>query len=175
MRWQDFLTEQFELILRELETALEGLSIDDLNRQPTTGANSIGWLAWHLTRSHDRNLSEIMGVEQLWTAGGWHERFGRAPNHSETGVGHSPEEAAAFRAPDTGTILDYHRAVLECSREYVRDSLSETELDRVYHSPTLHDTTAVSVRLRRLVKEGFMHTGQAAYVRGLLEGHAAAS
>src|SRR5215468_3924699 len=35
-------------------TCLEGLTVEDLHAQPGPASNSIAWLAWHLTRSHDR-------------------------------------------------------------------------------------------------------------------------
>src|SRR5262245_42422749 len=66
---------------------------------PGPASNSIAWLAWHLTRSHDRNISELAGDEQLWITEGWHARFNRAADPTETGFGHSAAEAAAFRVP----------------------------------------------------------------------------
>jgi hypothetical protein len=47
MKWQQLVNDQFERIERELGLVLEGLTVDDLNRQPAPDCNSIGWLAWH--------------------------------------------------------------------------------------------------------------------------------
>jgi hypothetical protein len=77
MKWQQFVMEQFLRIEDELKQVLAGLTVDDLNRQPAPDCNSIGWLAWHLTRSHDRNMSEIIGKEQLWIADKWYVKFSR--------------------------------------------------------------------------------------------------
>lgn len=170
MDWQQLVTGLFLRISEELETVLEGLTVDELNQRPTPDCNSIGWLAWHLTRSHDRNVSELAGMEQLWTRDGWHARFGRAANPEETGVRHSAEDVAAFRSPDGRTVLEYHRAVVERIKQYVGDTLSESELDREAYSPTLHTTFPVSRRLVGVINDGFQHVGQAAYVRGLLKG-----
>ena len=63
MKWQQFVMEEFLRIEDELGQALKGLTVEDLNLQPAPDCNSIGWLAWHLTRSHDRNMSELMGEE----------------------------------------------------------------------------------------------------------------
>ncbi|MFC1958451.1 DinB family protein [Chloroflexota bacterium] len=57
--FQLLITDYFIRISDELERVLDGLTIEDPNKYPAPGANSIGWLAWHLTRSHDRNLSEL--------------------------------------------------------------------------------------------------------------------
>lgn len=54
MEFQLLITDYFIRISDELERVLDGLTIKDLNKQAAPGANSIGWLAWHLTRSHDR-------------------------------------------------------------------------------------------------------------------------
>ncbi len=171
MEWRQFITDIFERIAQELEYTLEGLTTDDLNRQPTPGANSIGWLAWHLTRSHDRNMSEIMGEEQLWLRDGWYARFDRLPDPADTGYRHSPEEVAAFRSPECRVILDYHRAVVAKIKDYINGQLSETELDRESYSPTLHITLTVRWRLLGVINDAYQHLGQAAYVRGLLKGH----
>jgi hypothetical protein len=170
MEWQQFITDLFLRISQELETVLEGLTVDDLNQHPRPDSNSIGWLAWHLTRSHDRNMSEIAGEEQLWIKDKWYLKFNRAPDPSETGVKHRPEEATAFRSPDGTTILKYHRAVVERIKGYIDSRLSETELERESHSPTLGTTRPVEARLAGVINEGFQHVGQAAYVRGLLKG-----
>jgi len=170
MEWQQFVTELFLRISQELEAVLEGLTVDDLNQQPRPDCNSIGWLAWHLTRSHDRNMSEIAGEEQLWTRDKWYLKFDRTPDPNDTGYHHSPEEAAAFRSPDSATVLEYHRAVVERIKNYIDSSLSDTELERDSYSPTFQTTSKVRKRLVSVLSDGFQHVGQAAYVRGLLKG-----
>lgn len=170
MSWQQLFIGLFERISRELEQVLDGLTPDELNRQPASDANPIGWLTWHLTRSHDRNMSEIVGKEQLWIEDKWYARFNRAADPTETGVGHSPEEMASFRPPDGRTILEYHNAVLERIKDYVINVLSETELDREVYSPTFRNTNTVHGRLQGVLNDGFQHLGQAAYVRGLIKG-----
>ncbi len=170
MAWQQLITDLCLRISQELETVLEGLTTDELNQQPRPDSNSIGWLAWHLTRSHDRNMSEIAGEEQLWIRDKWHLKFNRTPDPSETGYHHSPEEAAAFHSPDSATILEYHRAVVERIKGYIGSSLSETELERDSYSPTFQTTSKVRRRLVSVLSDGFQHVGQAAYARGLLKG-----
>ena len=171
MTWQAMIVDIFERQARELSDVLDGLTPEDLDWRPGTGANSIGWLAWHLTRSLDRNLSEIMGEEQLWVGDGWHARFGRAPDPRETGFGHDPlEQAAAFRSPNGATLLDYHRAALNRLRQYASGRLTEAELELPASSATLGTDWTVRRRLVGIVDDGLQHLGQGAYVRGLLKG-----
>ena len=170
MEWQLLITDFFIRISQELERVLDGLTIDDLNQRPHPDCNSIGWLAWHLTRSHDRNLSELAGREQLWIKDNWHARFNRAPEPTETGYSHRSEDLTAFRSPDGKTILEYHHAVLELAKQYITNSLSETNLKRKVKSPTLKNVATVRERLLGIISEGLQHVGQTAYVRGLLKG-----
>ena len=169
--WQHFILDLFLRIAHDLEQVLEGLSVEEIHCQPSPDSNSIAWLTWHLTRSYDRNISELAGQEQLWIMEGWYTKFNRSPDPTETGFGHSAEEAAAFWAPDSHLLLAYHRAVLERIRQYVLSMLSEEDLDREVYSPTLQNTATVRRRLVGIISEGFQHVGQAAYRRGLLTGH----
>ena len=170
MEWQLLITDLFIRISNELERVLDGLTVDELNQRPHPDCNSIGWLAWHLTRSHDRNISETFRKQQLWIKDKWYVRFGRAPDPTETGVGHSLEEMATFESPDSETILEYHQAILERAKQYIENNLSETELKRRYKSRTLQNVNTVRGRLLGIISEGFQHVGQAAYIRGLIKG-----
>ena len=170
MKWQQLVLDQFLRIEQETGSVLDGLSVEDLNRQPSPDCNSIGWCVWHLTRSHDRNMSELMGKEQLWTSDKWYARFNRAPDPGETGVGHTPEQAAAFVSPSTQLIREYHHAIQERIKSYIENDLNETELDRQTHSPTLNNEAPAMRRLTGVIQQGFLHVGQAGYVRGMLKG-----
>lgn len=171
MRWQLLVLDQFKRIEQELGFVLEGLSVDDLNRQPAPDCNSIGWLAWHLTRSHDRNMSELIGEEQLWIKNKWYAKFNRTPDPGETGVGHTEQQAKDFVSPPIEVVMAYHRAVLDRIESYIEKGLTETDLDRQVHSPTLNNVSPVMRRITGVIQQGFLHVGQAGYVRGMLKGN----
>ena len=170
MKWQQLVLDSFQRQAEELEKVVDGLTEDDLNRQPAPDCNSIGWLAWHVTRSVDRNMSEIMGEEQLWIKDKWHARFGREPDPNETGVGHTTEQAKAFKSPPSKVVMDYHRAILKKVENYINTKLDEKELAREYYSPTFRVTCPVEDMLARQFWHGAHQVGQAGYVRGLLKG-----
>lgn len=171
MAWQQLVMDVFLRISRDREQVLDGLDADELHEQPFPNGNTIAWLTWHLTRSHDRNISKLAGEDQLWITEGWYAEFNRPPDTTETGFGHSAEEAAAFRAPGGRALVDYHRAVLERIQHYVLRTMMEDDLDRDACSPTFRDTTTVRRRLVGIISEGLQHVGQAAYGRGALKGH----
>ncbi len=170
MEWQQLTLDYFVRISQELERVLDGLTVDDLNQRPHPDCNSIGWMTWHLTRSHDRNLSELAKKQQLWIKDKWYVRFNRAPDPTDTGCSHNSKDVAAFRCPDGRTILEYHHAVVELAKQYITNNLSETDLKRKVKSPTLKTVRTVRGRLLGVICEGLQHVGQAAYVRGLLKG-----
>ncbi len=169
MEWQQLITDGYERVLQVLEKTLDGLTQDDLNKQPHPDCNSMGWLTWHLTRVQDHQIADLMGEEQLWISDGWYARFNRAPDSSDIGFGHSSEELAAFRSPDVSTLLGYHRAVLEASKRRI-GTLTAEDLDRELNEPWFKPLPTVGVRLVSVLSDELQHAGQVAYLRGLLKG-----
>ena len=169
MEWNDLLSDGYGRVPEVLERVLKGLNQDDLDWQPRPDCNSIGWLAWHLTRQQDAQIAALMGEEQLWVKDGWHARFNRPPDAGDIGFGHSPEQVAAFKSPDAETLLSYHRAVLERSKQYFL-TLSKTDLDEELDEPWFQPLPTVGVRLISIMDDAMIHAGQAAYLRGLRHG-----
>jgi uncharacterized damage-inducible protein DinB len=170
MKWQKLVLDSFQRQAQELEKVVEGLTEDDLNRQPAPECNSIGWLVWHVLRSVDRNMSELIGEEQLWIKDKWHVKYGRTADPSETGYGHTAEQAKEFKSPKVKVILDYQNALMNHVEDYINNRLSETDLSREYTSPTFKRTSVVEVIIAGQFFHGAHHVGQAGYVRGLLKG-----
>ncbi len=166
MEWQQLIIDTYERISQVLEKSLDGLTVDELNQQPHRDCNSMGWLTWHLTRGQDRAIADLMGEEQLWVKDKWHARFNRPPDPSDTGFGHSLEDLAAFKSPDVQTLLAYHHAVLERTKNRI-SNLTETDLDRDLDHPAY---PTVGARLVGNISDNLQHVGQIAYVHGLLKG-----
>ncbi|MFC2072494.1 DUF664 domain-containing protein [Chloroflexota bacterium] len=169
MNFHELLTDGYTRISQVLERTLKGLSVDDLKWQPSPDANSIGWLAWHLTRVQDDHISSLMEEEQLWTKDGWHNEFHRPADPKDRGFGHTPEQVAAFESPDAETLFSYHQAVSERSKCFFL-TLSETDLGKELNEPQYQPLPTVGVRLISVLADNLQHAGQAAYVRGLLQG-----
>jgi hypothetical protein len=110
-----------------------------------------------------------MGGEQLWITDEWHGKFNRQPDPKDIGFGQSPEQVSEFKSPEARILLGYNRAVVERSKQYISD-LSETDLNRELNEPWFQPLPTVSVRLVSILDDSVLHAGQAAYVRGLLQG-----
>ncbi len=169
MKWQQLLVDGYGRVLEEMKRALDGLAQDDLDRQPHPDCNSMGWLAWHLTRVQDGQIADLAGDEQIYIREGWFSRFNRPPDPDDSGFGNSPEQVAAFRSPDIATILGYHKMVLERTKSYI-NNLSDNDLDRELNEPWFQPLPTVGVRLISIMSDCLQHVGQIAYVRGLLKG-----
>jgi hypothetical protein len=166
MEWQQLVISGYEQVARGLGRALDGLSVEELNQQPNPDCNSIGWLAWHISRTQDGAIAGLTGEEQLWVKDGWHVRFNRPADPRETGFGHTPEDVRAFNSPYVETQLGYHQAVLEQTKRCI-GGLSAADLDRKLDNPVF---PTVGIRLVAVISDNLQHVGQAAYVRGLLQG-----
>ncbi len=169
MEWRDLVIDGYGRVLEILEPALAGMTKADLDKQPRPDCNSMGWIAWHLTRGQDNQIAGLMGREQLWTADKWHAKFKRPADPDDTGFGHKPEEVAAFKSPGARTLLAYYRAVLDRSTQYLK-TLSPEDLDRKLDEPWFKPVPTVGVRLVSIMADCLEHAGEVGYVRGLLKG-----
>ena len=169
MELSDLLKSGFGNVLRVLEYTLDGLSEEDLNWQPKPDSNSIGWLAWHLTRWQDVMVSGLSGMEQVWTKDGWYKKFGRKADDKDHGMGHKAEDLAGFKSPDAATLLGYQRAVLERNNGYF-ETVTPADLDKVFEGTPFDPPPTVGMMLMGTLSDGLQHAGQASYIRGLHQG-----
>jgi Protein of unknown function (DUF664). len=161
------LADAFERIHEAVHSAVEGLGPDDLNARLDDGANSIGWLVWHLTRIQDDHVADAAGTEQIWFSQDWAARFELPFARESTGFGHSSAQVAAVQVASAHLLLGYYDAVHEHSTGFIR-GLDGKALDRVVDESWSPPVT-LGVRLISVVADDLQHAGQAAFVRGALE------
>jgi Protein of unknown function (DUF664) len=162
----DLLVDAFERIRDTAHGAVDGLSEAQLSVRIEPGANTVAWLVWHLTRVQDDHVSELAGVEQRWTAGGWSERFGLPFDDDAVGYGQSSDEVGAVAGVSAEQLGGYLDEVHEASVTYLR-GIGGDELDRVVDS-SWDPPVTVAVRLVSVISDDLQHAGQAAFVRGVL-------
>jgi uncharacterized damage-inducible protein DinB len=162
----DILIDAYARIQELVHDITDALDSDALAFRPDAGANSIGWLIWHLTRVQDDHVAEIAGRDQAWVDDGWADRFGMEPDQSNTGYGHRSHEVAAVR-PDGELLRNYHDAVHTRTIAYLK-TIDAAKLERIIDY-RWDPPVSVGVRLVSVIGDDLQHAGQAAYVRGLLE------
>ena len=161
----DLLGDAFGRIRGVVRNSVDGLTEEELAFRPGGAGNSIGWLAWHLTRITDDHVAAVAGREQAWTADGWAGRFGLPFPAADHGYGHSSEQVAAVRVP-ADLLLGYHDAVYRVAVAYV-ENLTGADLERVVDEAWDPPVT-LGVRLVSVISDDLQHAGQAAYLRGLI-------
>jgi hypothetical protein len=162
----DLLVDAFSRIRGTATSAVAGLNQEQLEARIDPGANTIGWLLWHLARGQDAQIADVAGVDQVWIADGWVDRFALPFPASATGYGQSPEEVAAVRAIPSDVFVGYLDAVCDRSTAYVA-SLSDADLERIVDERWDPPVT-LSARLVSIISDNLQHAGQAAFIRGSL-------
>jgi uncharacterized damage-inducible protein DinB len=162
----DLLADAFGRIREAVHHAVDSLSPQQLAFRVDPEANSIAWLAWHLTRTQDDHIADVAGHEQVWTSGGWAERFALPFDVRETGYGHSSEAVAAVTVKSAELLAEYHDAVYEQTARYVR-TLTGEDLSAVV-DPSWNPPVTLGVRLVSVIADNLEHAGQARFVRGIL-------
>jgi hypothetical protein len=168
MDWKLMVLYGYESVAELLVETLHGLSIASLNVQPHPDCNSIGWTVWHLTRLPDDVFSSLLGEEQLWTKGGWHEKFKMPADPTDTGYGHTPEQVRAFRSPSVKVQMGYQNAARESTRRYIK-SLKLSDLSRTSDLPWSNPNPTLGQILQDVMSDCWLHAGEASYIRGLLK------
>jgi DinB superfamily len=168
MEWRELIVDGYDRLPEVMKEVLAGLVMADLDQQPHSDCNSLGWTAWHLTRVQDSQIAELMGVEQLWMKDGWYKKFKRPADPDDSGYGHTPEQVRAFKSPSVKTQLDYLRAVVERTKRHLA-SLTPSALDRKLDEPWFQPLPTVGVRIVSILADCHQHAGEASYIRGLLK------
>jgi hypothetical protein len=167
MNGADLLADAFGRIRDEVRDAVAGLDAQQLAIRVDGTANSIGWLVWHLTRVQDDHVADVAGHEQVWTAGGFADRFALPLPAASIGYGHTTEEVDAVRVADPALLVDYHEAVHDQTVRYLA-TLADGDFDRVVDERWAPPVT-LGVRLISVVSDDLQHVGQAAFLRGIIE------
>jgi hypothetical protein len=161
---RELLRDAFTRLIEHVDELTDRLTDEQAGWQPSPGANSIGWLIWHSARVQDVQLAPIAGVEQVWTHGGWVDRFGLELPRNDTGYGHGPDEVVKVQAP-VDLLAGYYHAVHKLTLEYVAGVTAE-DLARIVDRRWDPPVTA-SARLVSIIDDCAQHLGQAAYVLGI--------
>ena len=160
----ELLGDAFDRIRKVVHATVQDASLDELTYAPEPGANTIGWLVWHLTRVQDGHVAELIGADQVWIADGWVDRFGLPFDRRASGYGQGRAEVAAVRA-DAGLLTAYFDAVHTRTLAYL-DTLVEADFARIVDT-SWDPPVTLAARLVSVIADDLQHAGQAAYVRGL--------
>ncbi len=164
---RDVLLDGYGRVRDAVHRVVTGLDPDQLTARLDADANSIAWLVWHLTRIQDDHVADASGLEQVWTARGFVDRFALPLDAGDTGYGHDRDEVAAVKVGSPALLVEYHDAVYAQTTAFV-GGLGDADLERVVDTRWDPPVT-LAVRLVSVIADDLEHVGQAAFVRGVLE------
>ena len=161
-----FIITLLEGAYRALTQATAGLSDEQLYYQPTPETNSIAWLLWHLSRWRDASSAGISGEPQVWVSEGWAARYDMP--ETRTGMGDTPAQVTAFRV-ERAALFGYVEAAHHATVKRVA-ALTPAQLQQTILSPS-GEPRAAWRALAGVCSDSAQHSGQIAYLRGLLSGY----
>ena len=161
----DLLVDTFGRIHEGTAMVVDGLSPAELSQRVAPGANTIGWLVWHLMRVQDNHVADAAGSDEVWSSAGWHKRFGLPFSERATGYGHSRDDVDTVHVTSE-LLVGYAQAVTDVTIRYVQE-LTNADLDRIVDS-SWDPPVTLGVRLISVIGDDLKHLGQAEYVRGLI-------
>jgi hypothetical protein len=160
----EILSEAFDRISAVVHSALQETNIEELTFRVDPGANTMSWLIWHLSRVQDGHIAELVDQEQVWTQGGWFDRFDLPFDREATGFGQSKGEVAEVRV-EADLLAGYYDAVHERTIDYLH-TLTASDFTKIVDTRWDPPVT-LAVRLVSILSDDLQHAGQASYVRGL--------
>lgn len=161
----DVLLDGFGRVHDAVHGAVHGLTESQLQQRLDPDANTIAWLAWHLSRVQDDHIADAARTEQVWTSGGWWQRFDLPFEQDETGYAQRSHDVAAVRA-SAPLLLDYYDAVHAQTISFLQ-GLRDEDLSRVVDTRWDPPVT-LAVRLVSVISDDLQHAGQAAFIRGVV-------
>jgi hypothetical protein len=161
-----FIIALLEAAYRSIKQATADLTDEQLYYQPTAEANSIAWLVWHLSRWRDAISATISGEPQIWVSEGWAQRCGMLGER--TGMGDTPAQVTAFRV-ERAVLFGYVDAAHHRTVERVA-ALTPTQLGQPITSYSGERRPAWRA-LAGVCGDSAQHTGQIAYLRGMMSGY----
>jgi len=166
MATADVLVDAFDRVRSVVHSTVKGLTPAQLEKRIDGRSNSIAWLIWHLARVQDDHIADAAGLAQVWTAGGWSERFGLPFDETETGYAQNSEQVSAVRVSSGDVLTGYYDAVHEQTIGYVKN-LVDGDLTRIVDD-SFDPPVTLGIRLVSVISDDLQHAGQAAFARGLV-------
>lgn len=158
------LSDMFDRVQQVVHATVGDLGDRGLRYRPDADANPAGWLIWHLSRVQDDHIAGAFGVEQVWTAADWADRFGLPYDTEATGYAQSRADVERFDA-DVDLVLGYYDAV-HAQTARLLEPVNDTDLERIVDEDWDPPVT-LGVRLVSVISDDLQHAGQAAYVAGM--------
>ena len=158
----EFITQSLAQVQFRLHATCEGLTQEQVLWRPTSYANNIGFILWHMSRAEDFVNHRLRSDQpSLWASAGWHQKFNQPVDSPDPG---DKMGLQSLPIPDLEILLGYSKAVHQQTQELL-STLTSEDLDRV-PDPS-QPQRVVGSSLRHMITHKNNHHGQIDYIRGL--------
>jgi uncharacterized damage-inducible protein DinB len=174
MNASELLLAQFQTLHDRFASTANGLSDDLISWRPTTDANSIGFLLWHVLRTWDVYLCFVDGAEELYEQENWPQRFGfdargRGIAGGGMGTGFTADDVALVKA-QPAPLIDYLEALLTRTTRPLRTASDESLAHHVEIPWWPQGPATIADVLSHIITHSYIHLGEVYYARGLASG-----
>lgn len=166
MDYRDVLIDGITQLHDWLDDGLNGLSTEQVNWLPEGKAVSIGFNAWHITRTTD-NITNFVFQRKMpiWMEQGYFQRLGLPDKDQGTGM--NLETARALTISDPAVLREYGRKVGEDAVAFLKNVDVES-LNEVQMIKPLGEMPRWRVFRQVVMTHGFMHLGEINCLKGVM-------
>lgn len=163
---RDLLIDGISQLRDWTDDALKDLTAEQVNWLPQGNTLSIGFHAWHVTRTCDNIVNFVLSQQPpVWLAKGYMEKF--ALPKAAQGTGMPLADARGIVINDVGLLREYAKEAFGVTMDYVKNC-PESKLTEVQTIKPLGDIPIWRVFRQVLMTHGFMHLGEMNTNRGML-------
>lgn len=160
------LREQLKQSHEILEQAVADLDADQLHRRVGENIQPIAAIYAHTITGEDMLVNgQLRGQTPIFQSGGWAERLGFGPGDGML----TDDWSATVRITDLAAARDYAAQVYAATDDYVA-SLTEADLDRVFDTGWMGETSVGSYLATIIVWHAVQHGGEICALKGCMGG-----
>jgi len=165
---KDFILYSFNESQEALKKAVDGLTQEELMRQPQPGTNHIAFILWHIFRVEDWFFHYMFQrIPQVWESERWHEKLNLSEDPKVTGFGYTAEQVTGFPPVPLRDLMAYGEAVRAETVDYLHN-LDPAKFDEIVKS-RLFGEVSIGTLISHLLIELAQHVGQIAYIREIVK------
>ncbi len=166
MDLKEYITMELEGLKRGIDRVFNGLTQQELQWRPACGCNSIGLIFFHVAKSEDNFIQEVIqGKPQLWSAGKWYQKLNMS--EKESGAHYTIDQVNAFPVPNVKDVFAYYDAVRTQTLNYLQ-TLKASDFEKKFKLPFGEFPLAGIFSI--IVSHTAQHVGEISYLRGLQRG-----
>ena len=166
MEARDILVDGVEQMTDWLDGAIKDLSNEQVNYLPDGKTVSIGFNAWHVTRTADNITNFVLQDRKppVWIEKGYADRMGLPKVDQGTGMGMEDARALTF---DNAALREYLADVRQSTLDFLK-AVPMENLEGMQMIRPLGEMPKWKVVRQVIMTHGFMHLGEINAIKGQL-------